>query len=90
MELKDNKHFCILPWIHLHVWPNGKTFPCCLTPYEHDVGNANTSGLKGVWNEMPMKQLRLNMLNDMSMKEMVMIVYGLMLIEIINIGQIMH
>lgn len=64
MELKDNKHFCILPWIHLHVWPNGKTFPCCLTPYEHDVGNANTSGLKGVWNEMPMKQLRLNMLND--------------------------
>lgn len=59
----ENKHFCILPWIHMHIWPNGKTFPCCLTPYEYEIGNAN-SGLKNVWNSNQMRQLRLNMLND--------------------------
>ena len=61
---KDSKHFCILPWIHMHVWPNGKTFPCCLTPYDYDVGNVNDSGLKGVWNDKPMRDLRQRMLND--------------------------
>ena len=22
---KDNETMCILPWIHMHPWPNGKT-----------------------------------------------------------------
>ena len=47
----------------MHVWPNGKTFPCCLTPYENDIGDANI-GLKKVWNSEKMRELRLNMLND--------------------------
>ena len=62
-ESKNSKNFCVLPWIHMHVWPNGKTFPCCLTPYSEDIGDAN-SGLKAVWNGDKMKQLRLNMLED--------------------------
>ena len=62
-ESKNSKNFCVLPWIHMHVWPNGKTFPCCLTPYSEDIGDAN-SGLKAVWNGDKMKQLRLNMLSD--------------------------
>ena len=22
--------FCVMPWIHLHSWPNGKAMLCCV------------------------------------------------------------
>ena len=25
---------CILPWTHLHVWPNHDVFPCCITNHK--------------------------------------------------------
>ena len=28
--IKDSKHFCILPWIHLHAWPDDRVMPCCI------------------------------------------------------------
>ena len=31
--------FCMLPWIHLHAYPDGKAYPCCLAKYEHPVGS---------------------------------------------------
>ena len=27
-EVKDNDVMYILPWIHMHPWPNGKTMLC--------------------------------------------------------------
>ena len=35
--IHDSKVFCMAPWIHMHVWPNGRAFPCCLA--EHNEGN---------------------------------------------------
>lgn len=62
---KNNKVFCMAPWVHLHVWPNGSTYACCLHPPEHgELGNIKESGLSGVWNSDKMKQLRLNMLAE--------------------------
>ena len=26
--------FCMLPWIHLHAYPDGRAYPCCLAKYE--------------------------------------------------------
>jgi len=26
--LRDSKTFCIYPWIHLHSYPTGETYPC--------------------------------------------------------------
>ena len=23
--------FCIIPWLHLHHWPNGNVYQCCIT-----------------------------------------------------------
>ena len=39
MTDKVSKTFCILPWIHLHSWPNGTTKLCCLSDNAGDVGD---------------------------------------------------
>jgi radical SAM protein with 4Fe4S-binding SPASM domain len=63
MNNKDNKVFCISPWIHLHTWPNEKVYPCCLTPYKFPIGDLKEESLKEVWNGEFMRTLRLNMIN---------------------------
>jgi len=62
--LKDNKHFCMAPWVHLSTWQTGDTYPCCAYDYETPIGNVNQEGFKGVWNNEKMKELRLAMLAD--------------------------
>lgn len=59
----DNQVFCISPWIHIHTWPNEKVYPCCLTPMDQPVGDLSTHSLEEIWNDVPMKQLRKNMIN---------------------------
>jgi len=63
-DLKKSKTFCMMPWIHMHSWPNGNTFPCCMWDSTKPIGNVNQSSLKDVWNSDDMKSLRKNMLND--------------------------
>jgi hypothetical protein len=38
-RLMDSDSFCMLPWIHLHAWPDGRAYPCCLGVAKHPVGN---------------------------------------------------
>ena len=57
-----NKTFCILPWIHLHIWPNGITYPCCLTTNDYVLGNTNSSSFIELWNSSRMKELRQNII----------------------------
>ena len=42
-QLAEGDAFCILPWIHMHPWPQGKVFPCCLSNTTADdvVGDLN-------------------------------------------------
>lgn len=61
--LNKSKHFCMLPWSHMHVWPEGKVFPCCaadpllpLSDYEGSLAEA--------WNSEKIRQLRMSMLQD--------------------------
>ena len=28
--VKHGKHFCVLPWVHFHSWPDGRVMPCCV------------------------------------------------------------
>jgi len=58
--MKDN--MCILPWIHLHAFANGKVYPCCLASYDYSVGNSRESSFTEIWNSERMKELRLTML----------------------------
>lgn len=61
-RLKESKIFCMMPWTHLHFWPNGTVYPCCMT--NDVVDDLNKSSLKEAWNSEDMKQLRLDMLAD--------------------------
>ena len=37
--LKESKRFCMLPWTHLHSWPDGRVLPCCMAPMDEILGN---------------------------------------------------
>lgn len=69
-ELLDSKHFCMMPWIHMHLWPNGNTFPCCIWDSSVPVGRyGKDTSLLDLWNSDKMKELRLNSINDKPTKE---------------------
>jgi radical SAM protein with 4Fe4S-binding SPASM domain len=68
----ESKVFCMAPWVHMHVWPNGSTYACCLHPpevKENALGNIKTEGLVQVWNGTNMRKLRTNMLNEIPTPE---------------------
>jgi len=67
--LTESKSFCMLPWIHLHAWPDGRAYPCCLAKAAHPVGNLKNNTLREVWNEEPMRKIRRNMLEDKPCQE---------------------
>jgi MoaA/NifB/PqqE/SkfB family radical SAM enzyme len=66
--LTESKTFCMYPWIHLHAWPTGQAFPCCMSESSGQIGNCRTQSLSDIWNGPPQRQLRINMLNEVSSK----------------------
>lgn len=35
VPMSKNKTFCMAPWVHMNIAPNGDVYPCCLMPLEH-------------------------------------------------------
>ena len=70
-QLMYSDKFCILPWIHMHAFPDGRAYPCCLSVMDKPIGNLRQNTMKEVWNDNPLKQMRKNMLEDKSCKECV-------------------
>ena len=68
-KLMESDVFCILPWIHLHGWPTGEAYPCCLTDDKMPVGDLRKSPLSEIWNNDKMRSLRSNMMADKSCGE---------------------
>ena len=68
-RLIDSETFCMLPWIHLHAWPDGRAYPCCLGKGEYPVGNLKEKTMREVWNDTDMREMRLNMLEDKPCKQ---------------------
>jgi len=54
---------CLAPWLHMHSWPNGNVYPCCLTGMEDNIGNLHDKSLKEIWNDEPMRKLRRDFLD---------------------------
>tara|TARA_Y100000748_G_scaffold293835_1_gene283827 strand:+ start:404 stop:1690 length:1287 start_codon:yes stop_codon:yes gene_type:complete len=69
--LIDSSNFCMLPWMHLHAFPDGRAYPCCFAFDKLHVGNVNEQSMEEVFNGDKMKQLRLNMLNNKKSRECV-------------------
>jgi radical SAM protein with 4Fe4S-binding SPASM domain len=68
-KLTHSETFCMLPWTHMHAFPDGRVYPCCLADYWHPVGDLRKNTMREVWNQDQYKQLRVNMLNEQPSKE---------------------
>jgi len=68
-RLMKSKTFCMIPWTHIHGFPTGEAYPCCLGEMQHPIGNMRTNTLEEIWNGDAYKDMRQNMLNDNSCKE---------------------
>jgi len=63
--IKNGKHFCILPWIHFHAWPNGKVMPCCVADSSKPVASASEhESIINMLNTEEYKKMRVEMLYD--------------------------
>ena len=60
----NNKTFCILPWVHVYTAPTGDALPCCVADPAYSIGNSNNQSIEQLVNSTAMKQLRVDMLND--------------------------
>ena len=53
-----SESFCVLPWMHLNVQPNGEVFQCCMAPHDRPVGDVTKNTLPEIWNNHSMKDIR--------------------------------
>jgi len=67
--LMESKTFCMLPWLHLHAWPDGNAYPCCLGNARYPVGNLKEKTMAETWNDRPMREMRINMLHEQPCNE---------------------
>lgn len=63
-RLTKSKSFCMLPWMHMHAFPDGRAYPCCLADYWKPVGDLRKHTMEEVWNQAAYKTMRVNMLED--------------------------
>ena len=61
--------FCMLPWIHMHAFPNGQAYPCCLSDSHYPMGHLHKNTMKEVWNQDEYKTMRKNMLEEKPCRE---------------------
>jgi len=67
--LIDSNTFCMMPWLHLHAFPDGRAYPCCFALDQYPVGNLNEDSMETVFNGPDMRQMRSNMLANKSSKQ---------------------
>ena len=56
-----SKTFCILPWIHLHAWPDGRAMLCCIANNDKTdgkVGDFSKNTYAEIINSDELKQIR--------------------------------
>lgn len=63
-KIGESKIFCISPWIHLHAWPNGNAYPCCMTPPSFVAGNLENNSIQEISNSELMTSIRRNIIQD--------------------------
>jgi radical SAM protein with 4Fe4S-binding SPASM domain len=66
---KKSDTFCVLPWVHLYVGPDGNVLPCCVADQQHPMGNINEQSVDSIVTSEKFNQLRHNMLNGNRVKE---------------------
>jgi len=59
----DKNVVCLMPWMHMHIWPNGNTFPCCMSNTDYVFGNVNKENINDLINNDNFKTIRKQMLD---------------------------
>jgi radical SAM protein with 4Fe4S-binding SPASM domain len=56
----QSKHFCIMPWVHLHITQQGTVTPCCQAPWEEAqaFGQIDRQDIHEIWADAPMRAFR--------------------------------
>ena len=67
--LIDSDVFCILPWIHLHAFPNGDSFPCCMADSSLPVGSMRDNTMEEIFHNDEMQRIRRSMIIEKSCGE---------------------
>jgi hypothetical protein len=63
--VKHGKHFCVLPWVHFHSWPDGRVMPCCVADSNMPVADLKDGeSIINMMNSADYKKLRVAMMND--------------------------
>jgi radical SAM protein with 4Fe4S-binding SPASM domain len=68
-RLMNSEVFCMMPWIHIHGFPDGRAYPCCLGEIDYPIGNLRKDDMKTIWNSDAYKRMRTNMIEEKSCKE---------------------
>jgi radical SAM protein with 4Fe4S-binding SPASM domain len=66
--LLDSESFCMMPWLHIHAFPDGRAYPCCFALDKYPVGDLNKDSMETVFNGKDMRQIRQNMLSNKKSK----------------------
>ena len=66
--LIDSDTFCMMPWLHIHAFPDGRAYPCCFALDKYPVGDLNKNSMAEVFNNDTMKGIRKNMLSNKTNK----------------------
>ena len=61
--------FCVLPWMHLYVGPDGNVLPCCVADQKFPMGNINDVLVDDISKSSAFNLLRTNMLTGKRSKE---------------------
>lgn len=64
--MKDSNFFCILPWLHLYVHPDGDVRTCCIG--KDSLGTCKEKSLKEIWNSKEIKKIREELLKGKKSK----------------------
>jgi hypothetical protein len=63
--VKHGKHFCVLPWVHFHSWPDGRVMPCCIADSNMPVAEIKEEeSIIQMMNSDDFKKIRSAMLGD--------------------------
>lgn len=68
-RLMKSDYFCMIPWIHLHGFPSGDAYPCCLGDMDYPIGNMKEQTLEEIYNGEQYRTMRKNMLSEQPSKE---------------------
>ena len=68
--VENGKHFCVLPWVHFHAWPDKRVMPCCIADSDMPTSEIrNDESIIQMMNSEKYNDLRSKMMKDEAVPE---------------------